>query len=422
MLPEKMKRVGQGMVTGMLGLVGATLTGLLAILAPFANATEVPITDCDILAAHPDDEQRADVAGVLFEEIDISRALAECSQAAADYPETPRLLFQLGRVLDAQGDVDAAIDQLTKAAEAHHIQAAFGLLLIYLEKYDASGGEDIGAYDELLRWLTHLADTSDTAFAQYALGANYLYHAPEERLDIELGKQYLLKSAENGYLEAQYLVGIMYRDGDYFSQDFEQAGEWLLRAAVQDYPVAQFELAEFVLSGQSSVVSDDRALEMLDSAVQAGVLEAEGFLGELLVTGTSVVQNIPRGFELLENAALQGEVRAQEFLWGIYLPYYIPLMFSDEDLLTPEDMPANMGPFFDRTSDDAIRWAEMMSDNDHPDGLILLAPLYEVGAGVEQDIEKAFELYSRAAALGHPLAIERVERLLEDFPELLADQ
>ena len=44
----------------------------------------------------------------------------------------------------------------------------------------------------------------------------------------------LLKSAEQGYVNAQYRLGVLYYDGHGVSQDYQKAFEWILKAAEQE--------------------------------------------------------------------------------------------------------------------------------------------------------------------------------------------
>lgn len=61
-----------------------------------------PATECDRLAADPDDPDRPqDTAGVALEKIDTERALPACLSAVGRYPRERRLSYALGRVLHA---------------------------------------------------------------------------------------------------------------------------------------------------------------------------------------------------------------------------------------------------------------------------------------------------------------------------------
>src|SRR5271163_267202 len=61
-----------------------------------------PATECDRLAADPSDQDRPpDVPGVLLYDIDFARAIPACGDALEQYPDDRRIIFALGRALDA---------------------------------------------------------------------------------------------------------------------------------------------------------------------------------------------------------------------------------------------------------------------------------------------------------------------------------
>ena len=50
---------------------------------------------------------------------------------------------------------------------------------------------------------------------------------------------------------------------------------------------------------------------------------------------------------------------------------------------------------------ESVQWAEKSADQGNPDGMWILALAYEHGRGVDQDTDKANELYKKGAELGH---------------------
>ena len=49
-------------------------------------------------------------------------------------------------------------------------------------------------------------------------------------------------SAEQGYVEAQFNLGMMYADGQGVAEDYTEAIKWLKLAAEQKFEAAQFKL------------------------------------------------------------------------------------------------------------------------------------------------------------------------------------
>jgi len=62
---------------------------------------------------------------------------------------------------------------------------------------------------------------------------------------------------------------------------------------------------------------------------------------------------------------------------------------------------------------EVARWYQKAADQNHPVGLVFLAGLYKDGLGVPKNLEKAAELYIRAANVGYPGALDN----LWDFAE-----
>ena len=81
-------------------LAAAAATGLLW-LAPLPGAAEAPVTECDRLAADPEDPQRpAGVEGAWWPGGgDYLAAIAACEEAVARYPDEPRFRYQRARVI-----------------------------------------------------------------------------------------------------------------------------------------------------------------------------------------------------------------------------------------------------------------------------------------------------------------------------------
>lgn len=75
------------------------------------------VTECDVLAAHPDDPQRM-ADGVADDDIVPRLAIMACEDAAASDPEDPRHAFQLGRALLVMGQKEKARHQFERAASA----------------------------------------------------------------------------------------------------------------------------------------------------------------------------------------------------------------------------------------------------------------------------------------------------------------
>lgn len=119
-------------------------------IAPDTTVTPVPEfpTECDELAANPGDSARyPGMPGVDFETIDVDTALAECEWAENEYPASPRLTYQLGRVYDAayqrepaNNPIGRALGKLNEALSAGHLAAIVNLEKLLLRDHPDCGG------------------------------------------------------------------------------------------------------------------------------------------------------------------------------------------------------------------------------------------------------------------------------------------
>lgn len=111
----------------------------VVMLSTAIAAAQVPVTDCDRLAAHPLD-RNAVAAGAFATELDVARARASCEEALAAYPDTPRFHFQLARTHFVEGRLDPGAAHLQSAADAGY-PAAMDLFSTLLERVNAGAAQ-----------------------------------------------------------------------------------------------------------------------------------------------------------------------------------------------------------------------------------------------------------------------------------------
>ena len=163
----------------------------LAILLCFISSSTVfsqtAVHECDRVAAHPEDNDRAS-PGVLWRDLDSRAAVIACREAIAAYPQTRRFHYQFGRGLLKAGDYDAAFKIFRPLADHGYAMAQFALGNFY------TGGRGI-------------AQNQETAVAWYR------------------------KAAEQGNAPGQNNLARMYVLGYGVKKDFSQAIEWYTKAA-----------------------------------------------------------------------------------------------------------------------------------------------------------------------------------------------
>lgn len=95
--------------------------------SPYSQA----VTECDLLAAHPDDPNRV-APGVGTRDVKLPAAIAACETELARDPKNPRIAYQLARVLTYSGRVAEAVPHIEGAAATNYPQALFVTGYLYL--------------------------------------------------------------------------------------------------------------------------------------------------------------------------------------------------------------------------------------------------------------------------------------------------
>jgi TPR repeat protein len=123
--------------------------------------------------------------------------------------------------------------------------------------------------------------------AQYWVGQVYGEGRLVPKDDAGL-REWMLRSAEQGYAPAQEIVGMMYAgaNGDYGKADL-----WLRRAAEQGNAEAQFWLGAFYEQGQMGATDYREAFRWLRKAAEQGHPDAQVTLAQMYEDGEFVSQN-----------------------------------------------------------------------------------------------------------------------------------
>jgi TPR repeat protein len=242
---------------------------------------EAPVSDCDRYAASEFDQTQR---GVPFEQIRPTIAVPACEEAVRTYPDSARLLYELGRSYLKKGDFEAALTQLRKAAGQGYAPALNEIGTMYS---DGSGvSKDEG---EAVKWYRKAAErgyvggqlnlafmyengrgvardymaafesyskaaAQGSALAQDSIGYFYGQGMGVKRDDAK-AVSWFRKAAEQGMAGAQYNLGTMYEQGLGVSDDRVQAVAWFKRAAAQENDAARKKLAGMGVDDKTSVVT-----------------------------------------------------------------------------------------------------------------------------------------------------------------------
>ncbi len=238
------------------------------------------VTSCDITAGDPDDPRRV-TDGVAWGLVNVRRGLQDCSAALIDDPLNPRLLHQMGRLLDIQN----------RHAEAE------------------------GFY--------RMAAAADYSAAQVNLGFLYVTGKGRAR-DYAQAFRYYQQAAALGNLRARTNIGEMFERGWHVEQNIDEAVLWYRLAAQNGWPNALDTLANMYRRGrddQGRGVDRDpqEAARLYRLASELGNSNAMNNLGMLYLGDELGAPDVPRGVELLRRAADLGNRFAPFQLGRLYL-------------------------------------------------------------------------------------------------------
>ena len=117
--------------------------------------------------------------------------------------------------------------------------------------------------------------------------------------------------AHQGDPHAQYLMGLLYRDGGLLIPDTAKAQKLLERAAEQDLEAAQYALGKLYLSDDADVHDPTKGIYWLKRAADNGNEYAAYRLGKEYLSGNNVPKDTSTAAEYLRQAADNGSAYAQ---------------------------------------------------------------------------------------------------------------
>lgn len=130
-------------------------------------------------------------------------------------------------------DTERAASWLMKAADRGHAQAQFALAELY-ERGEGVKADPVQA----VRWY-EMAARQQHGLAQLRLGEIYLVGGADVSRDFGKAHLWLIRAAKSGVPDAQYALGIMYRDGLGIPADNAVAFKWFTFAAQSGHNKAE---------------------------------------------------------------------------------------------------------------------------------------------------------------------------------------
>lgn len=139
----------------------------------------------------------------------------------------------------------------------------------------------IGIYVYMNRRRKRLAEQGNMN-AQFELGLMYENGKDVEQDHSEAIKWYRL-AAEQGDVKSQYRLGRIYYEGRGVSQDYKESAKWFLLAAEQGDPESQYILGLMYYNGLGVEQDDKKAEKWLKEAIKNGDSHAKCGLGLIYI-------------------------------------------------------------------------------------------------------------------------------------------
>ena len=125
--------------------------------------------------------------------------------------------------------------------------------------------------------------------------------------------------AGEGDVHAQFLTGVLYRDGGLLIPDTKKARYWVEQAAKRELSQAQYALGKLLLSDDPDMHDPSEGIGWMKAAAQNGNDYAAYTLGKEYLSGKHVVKDLDSAKEYLQQAAENENPWAQYLLGKLYL-------------------------------------------------------------------------------------------------------
>lgn len=264
-----------------------------------------------------------------------------------------------------------------------YFKQSYDMLLIEAEKNDPVSIHLLGTYFYygftvprfLLKAIEWLLKSANQGYSdsQYMLGMIYESTAHDEKQK-ELAETYYERAAQQNHPYAEYAIGINALE----KEDYHRAVFYLEKAAQQQYGLAAYTLGLYYHEHEPKFPL--KAFEWFMVAAKQKHTQAEYYVGLYYQNGKGIDQNIEQAIYWYEKAAIKKDKNAL---------YHLAMIL----IKMPE-----------RDYDTISKLLEQAAQLEHPNAQYNLAVMYHKGDGVAQDSKKAFFWYEKAAQAGLAIA------------------
>ena len=325
----------------------------------------------------------------------------------ADYTEELR---DIDNMYNARINLGFVFDSYKRLAEKGNLFAMVGLGSCYC--YGRGVSENIQKGIKLIRFALDKSNPK----AYNAMGILYELGIGVSK-DIKKGLSLQKKSAELGYVAAQYNLGRTYLFGQKGIVKSESlAFMWFEKAASQGFGEALYELANAYMNGIGVAKNVDLALCLYKSAFSKGVPSAKLALGELYFMGKFFEQDRQKAYNCIKQSAESGVGRAQALLGLIYCTNeFMPLDYRQAEMWIEKALDSGYsdiknifeleeGYYAVYIDDEVLTKFYLWAQNHHDECMFkILAKLFEKSSfdefGVEYSVDKSILLNAHSFTL-----------------------
>lgn len=325
----------------------------------------------------------------------------------ADYTEELR---DIDNMYNARINLGVVFDSYKRLADEGNLFAMVGLGLCYCCGRGVS--ENVQKGVGLIRFALDKSNPK----AYNAMGILYKLGIGVSK-DIKKGLSLQKKSAELGYVAAQYNLGRAYLLGQKGIVKSESlALMWFKKAAKQGYGEALCELANAYMNGIGVAKNIELALRLYKSAFSKGVPSAKLALGELYFVGKLFDQDRQKAYNYIKQSAESGVGRAQALLGLIYCTNeFMPLDYRQAEIWIEKALDNGYsdiknifeleeGYYAVYIDDEVLTKFYLWAQNHHDECMFkILAKLFEKSSfdefGVEYSVDKSILLNAHSFTL-----------------------
>jgi TPR repeat protein len=237
----------------------------------------------------------------------------------------------------------------------------------------------------------------------------------------------LCNSHFNQSVIAKYILGAVYREGNFIPQNYSEALKWYLKASENGFPLAHHDLGTMYYYGYGVAQNYEIAARHFRKAADQGLSAAQDILGDMYYYGHYLKQNYAEALQWYRKAAEQGFSSAQNNM-GIMYQYGYGVKADDAEAIKWYRKAAdrnnayaqyNLGDYYSESYPlrydfkKAFKWYRRAAQNGYARAQRNLGVLYQMGRGAKQNHATAAKCYRAAAEQGNPEAMAHLGYLYE---------